>query len=305
MKKVKVGIIGTGNIGTDLLIKIQRSPYLECGIFAGRRLESKGMQIAKRLGVPVSAESIQAIIDDPSSCDIVFDATSAKIHLHNAPILKEMNKYVIDLTPSRIGRLCVPVINLEECLQEDNVNLITCGGQATIPLARAIADIHPETEYIEVAASISSKSAGPGTRDNIDEYTQTTKDALAAFSGVKKTKALIVLNPAEPPIIMRNTIYAKISSPDMKKLDKSIHAMAAKIQEYVPGYKVITGPILTNGVVVTTIEVLGLGDYIPKYSGNLDIITSAAIKIAEEYARRRLLTEEVQACVTCCFSIPP
>lgn len=292
MRKVKVGIIGTGNIGTDLLIKIQRSEVLECSIFAGRNLDSLGMQMAMDLGVKVSADSIKAIEEDPSCCDIVFDATSAKVHLHNAPILEKLNKFVIDLTPSQIGKMCVPVLNLDECLDSNNVNLITCGGQATIPIAHAISSIHPETDYIEIVASISSKSAGPGTRNNIDEFTQTTREALSNFTGVENTKAIIVMNPAEPPIIMRNTIYAKIDKPDIALLHKTIHEMAINIQEYVPGYKVILGPIFEDGRVITTIEVLGLGDYLPEYSGNLDIITCAAIKIAEEYAINRLLVDK-------------
>ncbi|MEI8216413.1 MAG: acetaldehyde dehydrogenase (acetylating) [Eubacteriales bacterium] len=289
MKKVKVGIIGTGNIGTDLLIKIQRSEVLECSIFTGRNLDSRGMQIAIDMGIRVSADSIKAIEEDPSCCDIVFDATSAKVHLYNAPILKRLNKFVIDLTPSRIGKMCIPVLNLEECMDQLNVNLITCGGQATIPIAYAISSVHPETKYIEIVASIASKSAGPGTRNNIDEFTQTTREALAKFTGVEKTKAIIILNPAEPPIIMRNTIYAKIDNPNIALLHEKIHEIANKIKQYVPGYKIVLGPLYEDGRVITTIEVLGLGDYLPDYSGNLDIITCAAIKIAEEYAKKCII----------------
>ncbi len=285
-KKVKVGIIGTGNIGTDLLIKIQRSQYLECGIFAGRNLDSKGISIAKELGVPVSFDSIHAIEENPSYCEIVFDASSAKVHCYNAPVLKKLNKFAIDLTPSKIGRMCVPVINLEECLNESNVNLITCGGQATIPIAFAIAKVHPDTQYLEIVASIASKSAGSGTRNNIDEFTQTTKDALSIFTGIPRTKAIITLNPAEPPIIMRNTIYALIENPDMDKIVIEVNKMAEKIRKYVPGYRIVVGPLFENNRVTTTIEVLGLGDFLPEYSGNLDIITCAAINIAEEYAKR-------------------
>jgi acetaldehyde dehydrogenase (acetylating) len=288
MKKMKVGIIGTGNIGTDLLIKVTRSPFLECGIFTGRNLESKGIGIAKSLGVKVSFDSIHAIEEDPSCCDIVFDATSARVHEYDAPILKKLGKFTIDLTPSRIGRMCIPVLNLEDCLDEENVNLITCGGQGAIPVAYAIAKAQPQTSYIEVVASIASKSAGPGTRNNIDEFTQTTSEALALFTGVAKTKAIIILNPAEPPIIMRNTVYAVIDHPDMDLIYSRVHDIEAKIRKYVPGYRVILGPVHENGRVTTTIEVVGLGDYLPEYSGNLDIITCAAVNIAEEYARRRL-----------------
>jgi len=288
MRKMKVGIIGTGNIGTDLLIKVTRSTFLECGMFTGRNLDSKGIGIANGMGVPVSFDSIHVIEENPSCCDIVFDATSAKVHEYNAPILKKMNKFAIDLTPSRIGKMCIPVLNMEACLDEDNVNLITCGGQGAIPVAYAIAKAQPQTRYIEVVASIASKSAGTGTRNNIDEFTQTTKEALSFFTGVEKTKAIIILNPAEPPIIMRNTVYALIDNPDMDMICSRVHDIEEKIKRYVPGYRVIVGPVYENGRVTTTIEVVGLGDYLPEYSGNLDIITCAAVNIAEEYARRKL-----------------
>jgi acetaldehyde dehydrogenase len=287
MKKVKVGIIGTGNIGTDILLKLQRSNYLECGMFAGRNPESKGIEIAESMGVPTSFESIHAIENDPDCCEIVFDATSAKVHKYNAPILKRLGKFTIDLTPSQIGEMCVPVINLDEALGFDNVNTITCGGQATIPIAYAISRIHPDTKYIEIVASISSKSAGMGTRNNIDEFTQTTQFALSRLTGINRTKAIIILNPAEPPITMRNTIYADIENPDMDAIMKSVNEMEARIKEYVPGYSVIVGPVYENGRVTTTIQVVGLGDYLPAYSGNLDIITCASINIAEEFVKRR------------------
>ncbi|OGS45215.1 MAG: acetaldehyde dehydrogenase (acetylating) [Elusimicrobia bacterium RIFOXYD2_FULL_34_15] len=289
MKKVKVGIIGTGNIGTDLLVKIQRSEILECGIFAGRSKDSNGIRKAEQMGVKTSSESIKYIQDNPDCCEIVFDATSAKIHLYNAPILKSLKKYAIDLTPSQVGKMCVPAINMAECLNSDNINLITCGGQATIPIAYAIMKVHPEIEYIEIAASISSKSAGPGTRANIDEFTQTTRDAITEFTGVKSAKAIIVLNPAEPPVLMHNTIYAKIENPNIEKLHIEITAMAKKIQKYVPGFKITLGPVAENNRVTTMVEVVGLGDFLPKYSGNLDIITCAAVNMAEEYAKKKIL----------------
>ena len=288
MKKIKVGIIGTGNIGTDILMKIQRSALLECGMFTGRNPDSKGIELARKLGVPTSFKSIQAIEENPNCCDIVFDATSANVHLYNAPILKKLNKYVIDLTPAHVGKLCVPVINLEECLEVDNVNLITCGGQATIPLAYALKQVHNDIKYMEVVASIASKSAGPGTRNNIDEFTQTTKDAITEFTDVKDTKAIIILNSAEPPVIMRNTLYALIDDPDMPRIRDEISKVVKKIQKYVPGYHLLVQPIYENGRVTATVEVVGLGDFLPKYSGNLDIITCAAIEIAEAYARKLL-----------------
>ena len=285
MRKIKVGIIGTGNIGTDLLVKIQRSEFLECGIFAGRNPDSEGIRKAESMGVRTSYESIDAILKEPNSCEIVFDATSASVHKKNAPILKKLKKYTIDLTPSKIGKMCVPAINMKDCLKAQNINLITCGGQAAIPIIAAIMQVHPDTEYIELVSSISSKSAGSGTRLNIDEFTQTTRDAIESFTGVKKAKAIIVLNPAEPPVLMHNTIYAKIKKPKLAELKEKITEMAREIQKYVPGYKITLGPVVENERVTTMIEVVGRGDYLPKYSGNLDIITCAAVNMAEEYAR--------------------
>lgn len=289
MQKIKVGIIGTGNIGSDLLVKIQRSEFLECGIFSGRNPDSEGIRKAEAMGVRTSCESIGAILRDQSSCEIVFDATSASVHQQNAPILKKLKKYTIDLTPSKIGKMCVPAINMKECLEVSNINLITCGGQAAIPIICAIIKVHPDTEYIELVSSISSKSAGPGTRLNIDEFTQTTRDAIESFTQVKKAKAIIVLNPAEPPVLMHNTIYAKIKKPNLFELEEKITEMAKVIQKYVPGYKITLGPVAENERVTTMIEVVGRGDYLPKYSGNLDIITCAAVNMAEEYAKQKLL----------------
>lgn len=288
MKNVKVGIIGTGNIGTDLLIKIQRSNILKCEIFTGINPDSEGIALANYLGIPTSTSSIKVIQENPGCCDIVFDATSASIHMYNAPILEDLKKFTIDLTPSQIGKMCVPAINIGDCLDSNNVNLITCGGQATIPVIKAVTKVHPETEYIEIVSSISSRSAGTGTRANIDEFTQTTRDAIASFSSVKKTKAIIVLNPADPPVLMHNTIYAKINNPDIERLRIEVAAMAQKIQKYVPGYMIKIEPVFENNRVTTVIEVVGLGDYLPKYSGNLDIMTCAAINVAEEYAKRSL-----------------
>lgn len=288
MKRIKVAIIGTGNIGSDLLMKIKKSAFLECSLFTGINPDSPGIRLAKELGIPCSCNSIQAIEENPDCCEIVFDATSAQTHMYNAPILKSLGKFVLDLTPARVGKMCVPVINLEECISEENVNLITCGGQASVPIAYAISRVHPEARYIEIAATIASKSAGIGTRNNIDEFTQTTKDALAHFSGVKNTKAIIILNPAEPPITMRNTIYAIVDKPDMEQIKIKVHEIEKQIQQYVPGYHVILEPVYENGRITTSVGVLGSGDFLPEYAGNLDIITCASIKIAEAYAQRKL-----------------
>ena len=288
-KKIKVGILGTGNIGTDLLIKIQRSKILECGMFAGQNLDSPGIKKAKSLGVTTSYNSVQAFVDNPDCCDIVIDATSAKSHFVHAPIFKKLGKFTIDMTPSQVGKACIPVINMEECLDEVNVNLITCGGQCAVPIARAITKVHPEIKYIELVASIASLSAGAGTRANIDEFTQATKDSLQDFSGVPKAKAIIILNPADPPILMHNTVYALIDNPKMGQIKKEIERVANQIREYVPGYKVVLGPIIESGRLTVMVEVTGKGDFLPKYSGNLDIVTSAAVKVAEEYAKAKLI----------------
>ena len=287
-KKLKAGIIGTGNIGTDLLIKIQRSKYVECGIFTGRNPESDGLKRAASMGVSTSSESINAISKNPDCCEIVFDATSADAHIEHAKILKKLRKFTIDMTASRVGKMCIPLINMEECLKAQNINMISCGGQDTTPIVKAIADVHPETQYVEIVAHIASKSAGLGTRDNIDEYTQTTCDGIKNFTKVPRVKAIIILNPAEPPIIMHNTIFAQIRNPKLKLLKLRVVSVVNKIKEYVPGYKLTLGPIFENGRVTIMNEVEGSGDYLPKYAGNLDIINCAAITVAEEYAKRKL-----------------
>ena len=284
---MKVGIIGTGNIGSDLLAKVLKSQKLECGIFAGRDMQSQGILRARKLGIPVTDESISYIIDNPECCEIVFDATTAETHKKNAPILKHLGKYAIDLTPAHVGKFCIPIINAQESMQADNINMITCGGQATVPIACAIARIHPETEYIEIVSTIASKSAGPGTRNNIDEFTQTTREALKHFTGIKNAKAIITLNPAEPPITMHNTVYAMVYRPKMESIVKAVKHMEAEIRRYVPGYRILTGPVYENGRITITLQVEGSGDFLPRYAGNLDIITCAAVEMAERYARMR------------------
>lgn len=286
-RKIKVGIIGTGNIGTDLLMKIMRSKYLECSIFLGVDPNSPGIKRAKEMGIETSYESINYIKEHPDCCEIAFDATSAKAHLVNALILEKAGIFAIDLTPARVGKMCVPVINLQECLNEKNVNMVTCGGQATVPIAHTLTKLYPNIDYIEIVAGISSKSAGPGTRANIDEFTQTTGDALKYFSNAKKSKAIIILNSAEPPVNMRNTLYALIDNPDMEKIKNAIHDVVVEIQKYVPGYHLLYEPVYEDGRLSIGIEVIGQGDYLPKYAGNLDIITCAAIEVAEQYAKRR------------------
>ena len=268
------------------MIKIERSQWLKCSLFTGRSTNSEGIKQAAEKGVHVSTKSIDAIIEDPSCCDIVFDATNAESHKYHSKILHKLKKFTIDLTPARVGKMCVPVLNLEECIKVDNVNMITCGGQATVPLASAINSVNSEAvKYIEIVASISSKSAGAGTRSNIDEFTQTTRDALSYFTKTKNTKAIIILNSAEPPVHMRNTIYALIDNPDVSAITKAVKNMAQRIQKYVPGYRLLYEPVFENGRLTTAVEVIGQGDFLPKYAGNLDIITCAAIEVAEHYAK--------------------
>lgn len=288
MGKIKVGIIGTGNIGSDLLIKIQRSQILECGIFAGHNPDSEGLKRAQEMGISTTYDSIHYIEQNPDCCQIVFDATSAKVHQYNAEILRKLNKFTIDLTPAHVGPFCVPVVNLDIAMTQSNVNLVTCGGQATIPIACALKSV-TDVKYLEIVATIASKSAGIGTRNNIDEFTQTTKEAIKELSGIQNTKAIITLNPAEPPVTMHNTVYAIIDNPDMEVITRAVKDMEQKIKQYVPGYNIVLGPVYENGRVTTSVEVIGSGDFLPKYSGNLDIITCAAVNIAEAYAKENLL----------------
>lgn len=283
-QKMNVAILGSGNIGTDLLIKTMRSSYLECTVFIGRNLFSPGMMKAQALKIPVSAEGIRYIEQNPSCCDIVFDATSSSAHMEHAPILAKLNKFVIDLTPAKIGKMCVPVVNMDDAILQKNVNMITCGGQASAPIAHAIALTHAEVDYIEVVSSIASRSAGPATRLNLDEYIHTTEHALQVFSGAKITKAILNLNPAQPCINMQTTIFAKVKNPDIEKLNLVVKKIAAQVQKYVPGYEIIVNPIMENDRIVVMVRVKGLGDYLPEYAGNLDIINCAALAIAEKYA---------------------
>lgn len=284
MQKVKVGIIGPGNIGLDLLYKINRSPYLETDCIVNVR-ESKGIEYAKKMGVETSTNGIDHILSK-EDIKIVFDCTSAAAHLKHAPMLKESGKFAIDLTPAAVGPYVVPSVNLtDEMLESDNVNLITCAGQATVPIVAAINEVADVT-YAEVVSSISSKSAGPGTRKNIDEFTVTTRKALKDVGGADEAKVIIILNPAEPPIFMRNTIYTKVRNTDINVIREAINKCVDNVRKYVPGYKVLLEPIIEGDIVTTMVQVEGLGDYLPVYSGNLDIINAAAINIAENYAKK-------------------
>jgi acetaldehyde dehydrogenase (acetylating) len=285
MKKLRVAILGSGNIGTDLLIKVQRSYFLTCVLFVGRNLSSPGMAKAINLGVKVSDESIDGIIKNSDIIDLIFDATSAKDAKHHWEIIEKIGKIVIDMTPAKLGALCIPAVNLEDIIKDRNINMITCGGQASIPMAYAIGRSQKNIQYIEVVSSIASRSAGPATRLNLDEYVDTTEQGIKQFAKVPKAKAILNLNPAEPCIDMQTTIFALVENPDMVKLNIEINEILVKIQSYVPGYTLLVPPIYENGRIVIMIKAQGLGDYLPKYAGNLDIINCAAIAVAEKFSK--------------------
>lgn len=282
----KTAILGTGNIGTDLLIKIMnKSELLEVGMFAGIDPSSEGIARAKEMGIVTSAEGIQAIVSDPS-IKIAFDATSAGAHLKHAPMLKEAGIFAIDMTPAAVGPYVVPAVDIDiNNIPQKNINMVTCGGQATVPMVYAVSRV-ASVAYAETVSTIPSKSAGPGTRANIDEFTVTTSTALRVVGGAKKSKAIIILNPAEPPILNQNTINVileKETAPEA--IIKSIHEMVGVIQRYVPGYRLKHEPVVDGQRVTIMVEVEGAGDFLPNYAGNLDIMTSAALAAAESVAR--------------------
>lgn len=294
MSKVKVAVLGSGNIGTDLLMKLERSNELEVTTMIGIDPDSDGLQRAKEKGYNVVDTGLKGFLETEHDVEIVFDATAAKAHVRHAKMLREAGIIALDLTPAAVGELIVPSVNLDEHIDKDNVNLITCGGQATIPIVHAINRVSP-VEYAEIVATISSESAGPGTRANIDEFTVTTAHGIEAIGGAKKGKAIIILNPAEPPILMRDTVHALVEEGSMNEdaVIQSIQEMIQSVQSYVPGYRLRTEPIIEGNKVTVFIEVEGAGDYLPKYSGNLDIMTSAAVQVAETFAKKRLAKESV------------
>jgi len=308
--KTKVAIIGSGNIGTDLMIKIIRlSDTLEMGAFVGIDPESDGLKRAERMGVPITAQGIEGLVGMPEFKDIeiVFDATSAGAHKNHDEILQKHGKRVVDLTPAAIGPYTIPPVNGQEHLDAPNVNMVTCGGQATIPIIAAVNRV-TKVHYGEIVASISSKSAGPGTRANIDEFTETTSQAIVDVGGAMRGKAIIVLNPAEPPLIMRDTVYCLCEEAEQGAIAESIEAMVAEVQTYVPGYRLkqavqfehigsnapLRIPEMNDGKggeftglkVSVFLEVEGAAHYLPAYAGNLDIMTSAALRTAERITDR-------------------
>ncbi|QDG52471.1 acetaldehyde dehydrogenase (acetylating) [Persicimonas caeni] len=305
MTKTHVAILGSGNIGTDLMIKIlERSDALELDMLVGIDPESEGLARARKLGVATTHEGIAGLMEHEcwERVEVVFDATSAKAHLHHAPILEDAGKIAVDLTPAAVGPYVVPVANLEAHQDATNVNMVTCGGQATIPIIWAINQVSP-VHYGEIVASISSRSAGPGTRANIDEFTQTTSRGIEEVGGAGRGKAIIILNPADPPLIMRDTVYAFCDEADRDAIRASIEEVVARVAEYVPGYRLVKPPVFEDyldeplrvpgegelhGTKVTCfLEVEGAGDYLPKCAGNLDIMTSAALRMGELLATQR------------------
>jgi acetaldehyde dehydrogenase len=305
MTRTKVAVIGSGNIGTDLMIKVLRlSEHLEMGAMVGIDPDSDGLRRAQRLGVPTTAHGARGLVEMPEfdNIAVVFDATSATAHLDNARLLAPYGKKLVDLTPAAIGPFVVPAVNLHEHLESPNVNMVTCGGQATIPVVAAVAAT-TQVLYAEIVASIASKSAGPGTRANIDEFTETTAKAIQVVGGARRSKAIIVLNPAEPPLMMRDTVLCLIGDADLEAVRRSIEAMVAAVAAYVPGYRlkqqvrftpVPPGDPAYDLVdshhqrpawqVSVYLEVEGAAHYLPAYAGNLDIMTSAALRVGEHLA---------------------
>ncbi|WP_448680726.1 acetaldehyde dehydrogenase (acetylating) [Pseudomonas nicosulfuronedens] len=291
-RKIRCALIGPGNIGTDLLYKLQRSEVLEPVWMVGIDPESDGLKRAQEMGLKVTSDGVDGLLPHVQADDIriAFDATSAYVHAENSRKLNELGVLMIDLTPAAIGPYCVPPVNLADHLGQKilNVNMVTCGGQATIPMVRAVSRVQP-VEYGEIVATVSSRSVGPGTRKNIDEFTRTTSGAVVKVGGAKEGKAIIIINPAEPPLIMRDTIHCLTESePDRDAITESVHAMIKEVQKYVPGYTLKNGPVFDGNRVSVFLEVEGLGDYLPKYAGNLDIMTAAAARTAEMFAEDML-----------------
>jgi acetaldehyde/propanal dehydrogenase len=291
MKKIKCALIGSGNIGTDLLYKLQRSEILDPVWMVGIDADSEGLARAKALGLKTTAEGIDGLIPHIESDEIkiAFDATSAYVHAGNSAKVNAKGVLMIDLTPAAIGPFCVPPVNLRQLDSSVlNVNMVTCGGQATIPMVAAVSRVQA-VEYGEIVATVSSKSVGPGTRQNIDEFTRTTSGAVERVGGAKNGKAIIIINPAEPPLLMRDTIHCLTEDePDQAAITESVHQMIAEVQKYVPGYTLKNGPVFDGRKVSIFLEVKGLGDYLPEYAGNLDIMTAAAARTAEMFAQQML-----------------
>ena len=288
MSKINVALIGSGNIGTDLMVKALRSAQLAPVWMVGIDENSDGLARAREAGLKTTADGLDGLLPHVARDRIrlAFDATSAYVHPQNARRLREQGVAVIDLTPAAIGPYCVPPVNLAEHAGrgEMNVNMVSCGGQATIPMVAAISGVQA-VDYAEIIATVASRSAGPGTRKNIDEFTRTTASGIEKVGGAKRGKAIIILNPAEPPLLMRDTVHCLThDEPDRARITTAVHAMVSEVQKYVPGYRLANGPVFEGKRVSVFLEVAGLGDYLPRYAGNLDIMTAAALRTGEMLA---------------------
>jgi acetaldehyde dehydrogenase len=280
---LRVGIAGSGNIGTDLMLKVERSEALELAGVAGIDPDSDGLARAADRGHYATAGGLATMLEEVDGIELVFDATSARAHPEHARLLAERGIRSVDLTPAGIGPAVVPSVNLAANLEAPDVNLVTCGAQATIPIVAAIAAVAP-VSYAEIVSTISARSAGPGTRQNIDEFTQTTARALESVGGAERGKAIMLLNPAEPPIVMRNAVFADVGEISAEQVAAVVAATVEAVSAYVPGYRLTAEPLIKDGTVTVLLEVTGAGDYLPEYAGNLDIMTSAAVRVAELYA---------------------
>lgn len=277
---IKAGIIGTGNIGTDLLLKLIKTDFIEPTIFAGRRMDSNGIKLAQEKGINVTDQGIQFFIENPNYCNLIYDCTNAIDAKKHAKVFEDQGIKVIDLTPAKVGDLCVPTINPESIKRKGNVNMITCGGQASTPLLNIISK-HCNLEYIEVVSQIASDSAGMATRLNIDNYIHTTERAITEFTGCNNCKVILNLNPAIPQVDMQTTLFIKAKNIKFSSLNKDIYKTIKNLKEYIPHYELVMPPTINNDILVLSIRVKGTGDYLPEYAGNLDIINCAVIEISK------------------------
>ncbi|MGR7920209.1 acetaldehyde dehydrogenase (acetylating) [Zobellella denitrificans] len=288
MNKLKAAIIGPGNIGTDLLMKMLRSDWIEPVWMVGIDPTSEGLKRAREMGIKTCDTGVDGLLPHVLADDIriAFDATSAYVHAENSRKLNELGVIMIDLTPAAVGPFCVPPVNLKQhaAQLEMNVNMVTCGGQATIPMVAAVSRVQP-VAYGEIIATVASRSVGPGTRQNIDEFTRTTAGAVESVGGARQGKAIIIINPAEPPLMMRDTVHCLVDGePDQAAITRSVLDMVEQVRQYVPGYTLVNGPVFDGNKVSMFMEVAGLGDFLPTYAGNLDIMTAAALRTAELFA---------------------